>query len=64
MTKDPSTLTRLLRDYGREKASGSRLTIVNQTINVPNFQFHPTMFYHLEKKPLIGKIHKDVNKYL
>lgn len=33
---------KLLGDYGRANFPNSRLTIVNQPVNVPNFQLHPT----------------------
>lgn len=37
-----NTKERLLSDYGRENSPGIHLTIVNQPVNVANFQLHPT----------------------
>lgn len=55
---------RLFGDYGRANASSGRLTIVNQLVNVANFQLHPTTIRQLEKRPFIGKINENVNKHL
>lgn len=54
---------RLLGDYGRENIPSGRLTIVNQPVNVANFQLHPTTIRHLEKRPFTGKINEDANKH-
>lgn len=42
---------RLLGDYGRANSPGGRLTIVNQLVNMVNFQLHPTTIRQLEKRP-------------
>ena len=47
-----------------EQIPGGCLTIVNQLVNVENFQLHPTIIRHLEKRPFIGKINEDANKHL
>ena len=41
---------RLLGDYGVANTPGGRLTIVNQPVNVPNFQLHPSTINQLERK--------------
>lgn len=64
MVEDPPTLERLLEDYRRTNASGGRLTILNQPMNVPNFQLHPITICQLEKRPFMGKINEDGNKHL
>lgn len=45
-------------------ALGGRLAIVNQPVNRPNFQLHPSTINQLEMRPFLGKINKDANKYL
>lgn len=40
------------------------MKIVNQSVNVPNFQLHPTTIRQLEKKPFMGKINEDSIKHL
>lgn len=51
MVDDPPPPARLIGDYGDANASGGRLTIVNQSVNVPNFQMHPSTTNQLERKP-------------
>ena len=55
---------RLLGDYGMTNALGGRLTIMNQPVNVPNFQLHPNTINQLERKPFLEKINEDANKHL
>lgn len=55
---------RLLGDYGGANTPTGRLTIVNQPVNVANFQLHPTTIRQLEKRPFTGKINEDANKHL
>lgn len=54
----------ILGDYGRTNASGGRLAIVNQLMNVPNFQLHLVTIRQLENIPFTGKINEDANKHL
>ena len=42
---------RLLGDYGGVNAPAGRLTIVNQPVNVENFQLHPSTIRQLENRP-------------
>ena len=42
MAEDPPPPERLLGDYGGENAPTGRLTIVNQLVNIVNFQLHPS----------------------
>src|SRR3954466_795002 len=42
MGENPPPPERLLGDYGVANTPGGRLTIVNQPVNVPNFQLHPS----------------------
>ncbi|XP_050901999.1 uncharacterized protein LOC127109227 [Lathyrus oleraceus] len=42
MSDVPPPAERLLGDYGGDNAQPGRLTIVNQPVNVANFQLHPT----------------------
>lgn len=46
---------RFLGDYGGADAPLGRLTIVNQPVNVPNFQLHPTTICQLEKEAFYRK---------
>lgn len=55
---------RFLGDYGGENAQLGRLTIVNQLVNVPNFQLHPTTIRQLEKRSFTWKINEDAIKHL
>lgn len=55
---------RLLRDYGGENAPLGRLTIVNQPVNIPKFQFHTTTIHQLEKRPFTRKTNEDANKHM
>src|SRR3954469_4888449 len=55
---------RLLGDYGARNTPGGRITIVNQPVNVPNFQLHPSTITQLERKPFTGKVNEDANKHL
>lgn len=41
---------RLIGGYGRANSPGVPLTIVNQPVNVANFQLHPTTIRQLEKR--------------
>lgn len=59
-----ATEERFLGDYDRANAPGGRLTIVNQPVNVENFQLHPTTIQHLYKRPFTGNINEDANKHL
>lgn len=64
MIDNPPTPERLLRDSGRTKISGNKLTIVNKQVNVPNFQLHSTTIHQLEKNPFIRNTNEDANKHL
>lgn len=64
MGENPPPPERLLGDYGMTNAPGGRLSIVNQPVNVPNFQLHPNIINQLERKPFSGKINEDANKHL
>lgn len=64
MGENTPPLERLLGDYGMTNAPGGRLTIMNQPVNVPNFQLHPNTINKLESKPFSGKINEDANKHL
>ncbi|XP_050890487.1 uncharacterized protein LOC127095905 [Lathyrus oleraceus] len=55
---------RLLGNYGGANAPLDHLTIVNQLVNFPKFQLHPTTIRHLEKRPFTGKINEYANKHL
>lgn len=55
---------RLLGDYGGANALLDRLTIMNQLVNVLNFQLHPTTIRQLEKRSFTDKINEDANKHL
>jgi hypothetical protein len=60
----PPPPERLLGGYGGANAPGGRLTIVNQPVNVTNFQLHPSTINQLERKPFTGKVNEDANKHL
>ena len=62
-TMDPPQ-ERLLGDYGGTNAPGGRLTIVNQPVNVPNFQLHPSTITQLEKRSFSERVNEDANKHL
>src|ERR1051325_65072 len=62
-TMDPQQ-ERLLEDYGGKNAPGGRLTIVNQPVNVPNFQLHPSIINQFERRSFTGKANEDANKHL
>src|SRR3954467_4060766 len=64
MGENPPPPERLLGDYGVANTPGGRLTIVNQPVNVPNFQLHPSTITQLERKPFTGKVNEDANKHL
>lgn len=64
MAENPPPPERLLGDYVKANAWGGRLTIVNQPVNVPNFQMHPNTTNQLEKRPFIGKVNEDANKHI
>lgn len=55
---------RLLGDYGRANVAGDCLPIFNQSVNVPNFQLHPTTICQLKKRPFTGKVNEHSNKHL
>ena len=57
-------LERLIGDYGGANALGGRLNIVNQPVNVTNFQLHPSTINQLERKSFTGKVNEDANKHL
>ena len=50
MAEDPSPPERLLGDYGGANAPAGRLTIVNQLVNIANFQLHPSTILQLENR--------------
>lgn len=50
---------RIIGDYGIANALEGRLTIVNQQVNVPNFQLHLTIIRQLDKRHFTGKINED-----
>lgn len=58
------TAERLLWDYGRQNAQGSKLTMVNHLVNMPHLIFNSTMLRQLEKNPFTDKINEDTNKHL
>ncbi|XP_050876716.1 uncharacterized protein LOC127080440 [Lathyrus oleraceus] len=64
MGKNTPPPERLLGDYGMANASSGRLIIVNQLVNMPNFQLHPNTINQLERRPFSGKINEDANKHL
>lgn len=64
MGDNPTQPERLLGDNGMANASGGKLTIVNQPVNVPNFQLHPSTISPLERRTFLGKINEDANKHL
>lgn len=64
MGENPPPPERLFGNYGMKNASGGRLTIVNQPVNMPNFQLYPNTINQLEKRPFSGKINEDANKHL
>lgn len=41
MAENQPASERLLGDYGSANAPGGKMTIINQLVNVPNFQLHP-----------------------
>ncbi|KAI5434229.1 hypothetical protein KIW84_021191 [Lathyrus oleraceus] len=51
-------------DYGGANALNGRLTILNQPVNVANFQLHPNTINQLERKHFTGKVNEDANKHL
>ncbi|XP_050909161.1 uncharacterized protein LOC127122932 [Lathyrus oleraceus] len=55
---------RLLGDYGGANAQTDRLTIVNQPVNVANFQLHLSTINQLERKHVTGKVNEYENKHL
>ncbi|XP_050916622.1 uncharacterized protein LOC127131750 [Lathyrus oleraceus] len=55
MADNPPPPERLLDDYGGANASIGRLTIVNQPVNVDNFQLHPSTINQLERNHFTGK---------
>ncbi|XP_050877193.1 uncharacterized protein LOC127080953 [Lathyrus oleraceus] len=55
MGENPPPPERLLGDYGGANAPTGRLTIVNQPVNVANFQLHPSTINQLERKHFTGK---------
>ncbi|XP_050909268.1 uncharacterized protein LOC127123046 [Lathyrus oleraceus] len=64
MTDNPPPPKRLLDDYGGANAPTGRLTIVDQLVNVANFQLHPSTTNQLERKHFTGKVNEDANKHL
>lgn len=58
------SLERLIGDYGGANAWGCRLTIVEQPMNVTNFQLHPNTINQLEQKSFIRKVNENANKHL
>ncbi|XP_050916825.1 uncharacterized protein LOC127131999 [Lathyrus oleraceus] len=55
MADVPPPAERLLGDYGGANAQTGRLTIVNQPVNVANFQLHPSTINQLKRKNFTGK---------
>ncbi|XP_058763585.1 uncharacterized protein LOC131637037 [Vicia villosa] len=43
---------------------GGRLTIVNQPVNVPNFQLDLSTITQLERRPFTRNVNEDANKHL
>ncbi|XP_050890877.1 uncharacterized protein LOC127096336 [Lathyrus oleraceus] len=64
MGENPPPPKRLLGDYGGANAPTGRLTIVDQPVNVANFQLHPSTINQLERKHFTGKVNEDANKHL
>ena len=64
MADDPPPPERLLWDYGGENALTGQFTIVNQSVNVPNFQLHHSTILQLENRSFTGKINEDIDKNL
>jgi hypothetical protein len=55
MVDVPPPPERLLGDYIGANAPTDRLTIVNQLVNVANFQLHPSTINQLERRHFTGK---------
>ncbi|XP_050876203.1 uncharacterized protein LOC127079892 [Lathyrus oleraceus] len=64
MGENPPPPERLLGDYRGANAPTGRLKIVNQPVNVANFQLHPSTINQLERKHFTGKVNEDANKHL
>lgn len=64
MGENPPPPDGLLGDYGGANAPIGRLTIVNQLVNMGNFQLHPSTINQLERKNFTGKVNEDANKHL
>ncbi|XP_050918576.1 uncharacterized protein LOC127136012 [Lathyrus oleraceus] len=63
MTDVPPPPERLLGDYGGANAPTDRLTIINQPVNVTNFQLHPSTINQLERKHFTGKALEQMSTY-
>ncbi|XP_050897999.1 uncharacterized protein LOC127104902 [Lathyrus oleraceus] len=64
MADDPPRPERLLGDYGGNNNPGGCMTIVNQPVNVEQFQLHPSTINQLERKSFAGRVNEDANKHL
>ncbi|XP_058774825.1 uncharacterized protein LOC131649097 [Vicia villosa] len=64
MAADPPSPEILLGDYGRNNIPSGRLTIVNQPVNVAQFQLHPSTINQLERRSFAGRVNEDANKHL
>ena len=64
MAEEPPPPERILGDYGGANAPAGRLTIVNQPVNIANFQLHPSIIRLLENRYFTRKIKEDANKHL
>lgn len=64
MGENPPPPERLLDDYGGANAPTGRLTLVNQPVNVDNFQLHPSTINQLKRKHFTVKVNEDANKHL
>jgi hypothetical protein len=64
MAAEPPPPERLLGDYGGNNTPGGRMTIVNQPVNVEQFQLHPSTINQLERRSFSGRVNEDANKHL
>ncbi|XP_050876350.1 uncharacterized protein LOC127080061 [Lathyrus oleraceus] len=60
----PPPSERLLGDYGGANASGGRLIIVNQPVNMINFRLHPITINQLERKSFTEKVYKQAEEVI
>ena len=64
MAAEPPPPERLLGDYGGTNTAGGRMTIVNQPVNVEQFQLHPSTINQLGRRSFSGRVNEDANKHL